>query len=110
VTVTKTTRRHIAIDVEGRCLAMADIEEAASTARVSLHVESGHLPIGTCTRLVDAVLDTPEVQQARHIIAFIPRDRAEILEEVQRRCDSVTARTAGASVVVDAAVRQYTRP
>jgi len=103
---TKTTR-HVAIDVDGRCLAMAEVEPATATgtARASMHVESGHLPVGTCSRLVDAVLDTPEVRQAVHITAFIPRDRAEILEQVRRRCDSVSAREAGASVVIEAAPR-----
>jgi hypothetical protein len=102
------TTRHVAIDVDGRCLAMADVEPATGTgtARASMHVESGHLPVGTCSRLVDAVLDTPEVRQAVHITAFIPRDRAEILEQVRRRCDGVSARPAGASVVVDAAPRR----
>jgi hypothetical protein len=107
MSLTETTR-HVAIDVDGRCLAMADVEPAtdSDTARASLHVESGHLPVGTCSRLVDAVLDTPEVRQARHITAFIPRDRAEILEQVRRRCDGVSAREAGASVVVDAVPRR----
>jgi hypothetical protein len=106
----ETFRRHVAIDQDGRCLAMADIEPAAEsrTARASLHVESGHLPVDTCKRLVDAVLDTPEVRQATHLTAFIPRDRAEILEEVRRRCDGVSARSAGASVVVDAETRWAT--
>jgi len=106
--VTQSSPRHVAIDVDGRCLAMADIEavSAARTVRASIHVESGHLPVGTCSRLVDAVLDTPEVRQAEHILAFIPRDRAEILEQVRRRCDGVSARTAGASVVVEAAPRR----
>jgi hypothetical protein len=100
-------RRHVSIDRDGRCLAMADVEPVTGsrTARASLHVESGHLPVDTCRRLVDAVLDTPEVRQAEHITAFIPRDRAEILEEVRRRCDAVSARPAGASVVVDATRR-----
>jgi hypothetical protein len=106
----ETFRRHVAIDQDGRCLAMADIEPAAEsrTARASLHVESGHLPVDTCRRLVDAVLDTPEVRQADHLTAFIPRDRAEILEEVRRRCDGVSTRSAGASVVVDAQTRWAT--
>ena len=103
-----TIRRHVAIDLDGRCLAMADVEPVTEsrTARASLHVESGHLPVGTCSRLVDAILDTPEVRQADHLTAFIPRDRAEILEQVWRRCDGVSARTAGASVVVDAETRR----
>ena len=106
--VTQTPPRHVAIDVDGRCLAMADVEPTSvgRTVRASMHVESGHLPVGTCSRLVDAVLDTPEVRQADHILAFIPRDRAEILEQVRRRCDGVSARTAGASVVVEAAPRR----
>ena len=106
----ETLRRHVAIDQDGRCLAMADVEPAAEsrTARATLHVESGHLPVDTCSRLVDAVLDTPEVREADHLTAFIPRNRAEILEQVRRRCDRVSARPVGASVVVEAQTRWAT--
>jgi hypothetical protein len=107
---TATSHRHVAIDIDGRCLAMADVERvAAGTAKASLHVESGHLPVGTCSRLVDAVLDTPEVSEAERFTAFVPRDYAEILEQVQRRCDGVSLRMAGASIVVEAVPRQRTR-
>ena len=104
----QTARRHDAIDLDGRCLAMADVQPATSAGTVwaTLHVESGHLPVDTCSRLVDALLATPEVLAAEHITAYVPRDHSEILEEVRRRCADVSARMAGASVVVDAVPRQ----
>ena len=47
-------------------MAAADIEVVdPSEVRASLHVESGHLPMGTRTRLVDAVLDTIQSTLAR---------------------------------------------
>jgi len=61
--MTDRARSRISVDDEdGRHVAAADIEVVdSSEVRASLHVESGHLPVGTRTRLVDAVLDTPEV-------------------------------------------------
>jgi RecB family exonuclease len=111
MTRTVASRRHVAIDQDGRCLAMADVERgrSAGTAMASLHVESGHLPIGTCTRLVDAVLDTPEVSGAKRFKASVPRDYAEILEQMRRRCDAVSIRAAGASVIVEGLPRQKDR-
>ena len=111
MTHTDLSRRHVAIDLDGRCLALADVERVttAGTAMASLHVESGHLPVGTCSRLVDAVLDTPEVSGAERFRAVVPRDHAEILEQVRRRCDSVIVRAAGASVIVEALPRQQSR-
>ena len=111
MTRTDASRRHVAIDQDGRCLAMADVEwgTVTGTAMASLHVESGHLPVGTCSRLVDAVLDTPEVSGAERIKASVPRDYAEILEQMRRRCDAVSVRAAGASVIIEGLPRQKSR-
>lgn len=70
--------------------------------RVSMHREPGHLAVGTSARLIDAVLDHPQVQEAGHMTAALPRGDAEALERVRERCDSVEARAAGASVIVAA--------
>ena len=111
MTRTDASRRHVAIDQDGRCLAMADVEwgTVTGTAMASLHVESGHLPVGTCSRLVVAVLDTPEVSGAERIRASVPRDYAEILEQMRRRCDAVSVRAAGASVIIEGLPRQKSR-
>lgn len=67
--MTDPARPQIAIDAEfGRPVAAADIELVdLAMARASLHVEAGHLPMGTRGRLVDAVLDSPEVRCRRWI-------------------------------------------
>jgi hypothetical protein len=94
---------HVEVDDGGRMLASGDIERTSEDdARVSVHVEPGHLPIGTRTRLIDAVLDHPDVQDARHITAALPRGDDEALQRVRERCDNVETRSAGASIIVDA--------
>ena len=62
-------RPRIAInDEDGRPVGAADIEVVnPSEARASLHVESGHLPVGSRQRLVDAVLDAPEISSRQHV-------------------------------------------
>jgi len=67
--MTDRVRSQISVDDEdGRHMAAADIEVVdPSEVRASLHVESGHLPVGTRTRLVDAVLDTPEVSSRERV-------------------------------------------
>jgi hypothetical protein len=94
-------------DDEGRRLADAEIELAdGSTARASIHVEAGHIPPGTRTRLVDAVLDTPEVAARRRVEVSLPLGDSEILERIRERCDETETRAAGASCLVDADIRE----
>ena len=60
-------------DTDGRRLAAADIEVIGpSMARASLHVESGHIPMGTRPRLVDAVLDEGNVASCTHLLVAVP--------------------------------------
>ena len=66
------------------------------------HVESGHLPVGTRTRLVDAVLDTPEVSSCKHVQVALPLGDTEILDRVRERCDTDDVRAAGATCLVEA--------
>ena len=72
----------------GSALAAADVEVADPTmVRASLHVESGHLPVGTRKRLVDAVLDSPEVSSSEHVQVALPLGDTEILDRIRQRCD-----------------------
>jgi hypothetical protein len=102
--MTDHARPRIAIDDEhGRPIAGADIEVVGSeVARASLHVESGHLPSGTRERLVDAVLDAPEVRSSRQVQVALPLGETEILERVRERCDTSETRAAGSTALVDA--------
>ena len=72
--MTERARPLIAIDDEyGRPVAAADIELVDPVlARASLHVEAGHVPMGTRGRLVDAVLDNPEIRSRQWIQVALP--------------------------------------
>jgi hypothetical protein len=90
-------------DEDGRCVAAAYIEVVdRSAVRASLHVESGHLPVGTRTRLVDAVLDTLAVSSCAHVQVALPLGDTEILNRVRERCDPGDVRAAGATCLVEA--------
>jgi hypothetical protein len=97
-------RPQIAInDEDGRPVGRAEIEVVDdSVVRASLHVESGHLQPGTRRRLVDAVLDAPEVRSRDHLQATVPIGDAEMLDRVRDRSDHSETRGAGASCLIDA--------
>ena len=92
-------------DGGGKLVAAADIEVVdSSVARASLHLESGHLPAGTRARLVDAVLDAPEVSSCQHVQVAFPLGDTETLDRVRERCDTGEVRAAGATCLVEADV------
>ena len=67
----------------------------------AMHVESGHLPAGSRTRLVDAVLDDPQVAAVPHLAASVPMGDTELLDRMRERAGSVDVRAAGATVLVE---------
>jgi hypothetical protein len=101
-------RRHVEIAEDGRLMATADIEPTGQdgVVRAFLHVESGHLPPGTRSRLVDAVLDTAQVKPGDRLEATVPMGDGEILQRVRERCDDVATRPAGATILVEASPRE----
>ena len=69
------TCRHVEIKDDKQTVAAAQVtasRQAGGTVRASLHAASGHVAPGTRARLVDAVLDLPEVRAAS---ACGPRSR-----------------------------------
>jgi hypothetical protein len=94
----------IQIEVDGRPLASAEVQptDEPGVVHSDLHVESGQLPAGTRTRLVDAVLEHPEVEEADRLLATMPLGDTEMLDRVRERCDDVEARAAGATKLVEA--------
>jgi hypothetical protein len=104
--MTDRSRPQIALnDRDGKLVAAADIEVVnPSMVRASLHLESGHLPTGTRARLVDAVLDAPEVSTCQHVQVAFPLGDAETLDRVRERCDTGEVRAAGATCLVEADV------
>jgi hypothetical protein len=101
--MTDTARPQIAIDDEfGRPVAAADIELVdLMMARASLHVEAGHVPVGARGRLVDAVLDNPEIRSRQWIQVALPLGDTEMLNRVRERCVGAQPRAAGVTCLID---------
>jgi hypothetical protein len=95
-------RLHIEInDADGRLLAAADIEVVdSSMARASLHVESGHVPMDTRPRLVDAVLDDGNVASCTHLLVAVPLGDTEILDRLRERCQVTDTHPAGVTCLM----------
>lgn len=88
---------------DGWPLAVARIDVVdVETARASLHVEPGHLPVGTRARLVDAVLDDPDVRSRRQVQVSLPLGDTEILDRMRERGLLTTFRAAGSTCLVEA--------
>lgn len=95
--------RHVRLEDNGRVVASAEVrtpEEGA--ARASFHIEPGHLPPGTGSALVDAVLDAADTRPGDRLTASAPLGDAEILHRVHDRYTDVTTRSAGATLLIDA--------
>lgn len=94
----------VRVRADGRVLAEAEIRRTDEPGVVasSMHVESGHLPLGTGVRLVDAVLADPEVGRAERLVATMPLNDTEMLDRVRERSDGVEARAAGSTKIVEA--------
>lgn len=94
----------VSIQADGRTLAAADIRpaEEPGVVRSALHVESGQLPAGTRTALVDAVLEHPAVDSAEKLVATMPISDTEMIDRVRERTDDVEARATGATKIVEA--------
>jgi hypothetical protein len=102
--MTRSDDDQIIIEEGGRTLASAEVHPTGEPGVVhsDLHVESGHLPGGTRTRLVDAVLEHPQVDEAERLLATMPLGDTEMLDRVRERCDDVEAHAAGATKLVQA--------
>jgi len=104
--------RRVQVAAGGDVVALADIQSLTEqgVVRAELHARSGHVPAGTRTRLVDAVLDSAETREGSRLEATLPLGDAESLDRLRERCSEVHARAAGASCLVDAELpRQRTR-
>ncbi len=94
----------IQIEDDGRMLASAEVHatDRPGVVHTDLHVASGPLPPATGTRIVDAMLEHPDVHSADHMVATMPLGDTEMLQRVRERCEDVEAHAAGATKIVDA--------
>jgi hypothetical protein len=93
----------IRVEDDGKLLAEADVQQTddPGVVRSALHVEAGHLPVGTGTRLVDAVLESPAVEGAERLLASMPISDSEMLGRLRERTDELGTRAAGATKIVE---------
>jgi hypothetical protein len=98
------TARQVLVADHGQVVAAAEVEplDDQNVVRASLHVNAGHLPVGTHSRLVDAVLDLPQTKGRGKLEATVPLGDAEALDRLRARCRDVRTRPAGATCLVDA--------
>src|SRR3712207_6546574 len=99
---------HLTVEGDGRVVAEATVRSQAQhrALHAHLHVEPGHLPVGTRSRLVDAVLDQADVSPGTRLDVTLPAGDAEILDRLRERCDNVQTRPAGASCLATGTVPQ----
>jgi len=99
--------RHIEVRDNDQTVAAAEVAapgEAGGTVRASLRAESGHVPPGKRTDLVDAVMDLPEVQASSRLEATVPLGDSESLERLRQRTRQTSTRPAGSTALVEAAI------
>ena len=106
--MSRSERPTILIETDGQTLAMAELHPTGASGVVhsDMHVESGHLPVGTGSRLVDAVLAHPDVDHADRLMATMPLGDTEMLARMRECCDQVEAHAAGATKLVEARVHK----
>jgi hypothetical protein len=100
--------RHLEISDSHGMVAAADVtisQEPDRHARTSLRAAAGHLAPGVRTRLVDAVLDLPELHDGARLEAAFPLGDSETLYRLRERCTNVTTHPAGATVLLEATIR-----
>ena len=103
-----STPQYVTLTDDGQLLAEATIRSATHRPSIhaDLHVEAGHLPVGTRTRLVDAVLDLSAAEPGTHLQVTLPAGDSEILDRLRERCDDLQTRAAGASCLATGTIRQ----
>ena len=99
--------RHVEISDNHGAVASADVtitQRTVRTARASLRTAPGHLAPGSRARLVDAVLDLPELHNGGRLEAAFPLGDSETLHRLRQRCTDVTTRPAGSTVLLEATI------
>jgi hypothetical protein len=99
---------HVEVKDGGQTVAVAEVrpcERAGGTVRTSLHPSSGHVPPGSRARLVDSVLDLPEVRAGARLEATVPLGDTEALQRLRERSRDTVTRPAGSTALVDADIR-----
>lgn len=105
--MTSDKSRHVEVREEEQTIAAAEVtplDNPEGTVRTSLLPSSGPIPPGSRARLVDAVMDSPEVQASSRLEATVPLGDAESLQRLRERTEEAVTRPAGSTALVDGAV------
>lgn len=99
---------HITVEDSGRVIGRADVrvDRDNDRSQAAMSVESGQLPPGSRARIVDAVLNSPDVQQTSQLQASVPAGESEMIDRVRERCSDVETRRAGSTTLVEGAVHK----
>jgi hypothetical protein len=98
----KNSRIHVDIDIAGRSVAAADVEQYDELGVSAPLFTSSRPPPGSRARLVDTILDLPEVHTQQRLEAALLIGETEILQRLRERFVRVQTRPAGATCLVDA--------
>ncbi len=104
--------RHVEVRDGDQIVAAAEVTTARGpegTARTSMHATSPDVPAGHRAILVDAVMDTPEVQASTRLEATIPLGDGELLERLRQRTTDAVTRPAGSTTLLDANIPEGER-
>jgi hypothetical protein len=94
--------RYVEVSDNHGAVASAEVTITQQTARASLRAAAGHLAPGSRARLVDAVLDLPELHHGGRLEAAFPLGDSETLHRLRQRCTDVITHPAGSTVLVEA--------
>jgi hypothetical protein len=106
--VTGTVRAAVLLRRERSMATLYEVtscERAGGTVRTSLYPSSGHVPPGSRARLVDSVMDLPEVRASARLEATGPLGDAEALQRLRERTRDAVTRPVGSTALVDADIR-----
>jgi hypothetical protein len=105
--MTSDKSRRVEVKDEDETIAAAEVtpsDVSEGTVRASLLPSSGPTPPGSRARLVDAVMDLPEVQSSPRLEATVSLGDSESLERLRERTDETVTRPAGSTALVDAKI------
>ena len=101
------TPQHVEVKDGDQTVASAEVttsQDTDGTAQALLHAASGHIAPGSRARLVDAVMDLPEVRASARLEATVQLGDTESLERLGDRTDDTATRSAGSTALVDASI------
>jgi hypothetical protein len=107
------TPRHIEMKDGDQTVAAAEVttsQGAEGTVRASLYAAAGPVTPGRRADLVDAVMDSPEVQASERLEATIGLGDGESLQRLRERTEDTVTRAAGSTALVDADIPPENRP